>query len=246
MWWLGGGLLAALLGFIAWRARRARVENRPEEVETLSATDAPVAAEPAELVPPTAKRAEVARVKSETIEPAYFTPPPPSVPRAQLQLELRPRRAGINLLSATVESEVAVTNIGDAPAERVRVGVRLLSAHAGQDTELAELYAQPIGRPAAPPFALQPGETRALRAVAVLPHGDIRSMTAAGRPMFIPVVAVNAVYQAAEDLEGQTAQSFAVGVERVDSPKLAPFWLDAPARTTDQVAARPHAAAIAR
>jgi hypothetical protein len=52
------------------------------------------------------------------------------------------------------------------------------------------------------------------------------------------------LYRAAEDRDGQTAQSFAVGIERVDSPKLAPFWLDQPPRTVTEVGARAHGEAI--
>ncbi|WP_375427663.1 hypothetical protein [uncultured Sphingomonas sp.] len=212
-WWLGGGALALLGGWLTLRRRR---EGQPEARFV----------EPAE----------------QPIAPA--TPPPPPAPRARLALDLRPTRAGINLLSATVDCEVSVTNTGDAPAEGIRIGVRLFSAHADQDAELAAYQAQPVARPAVPPFGLAPGETRTLRAVAALPHVDIRPLSAAGRPMFVPVIALNALYSAAEDLGGQTARSFAVGIERADSPKLAPFWLDQPPRTVTEVAARAHGAAI--
>lgn len=172
--------------------------------------------------------------------------PPPAAasvsPRARLAIEFRPKRAGLNLLSATSENEISLTNIGDASADDIRVQVVLLSAHSGQDAELAELYAAPIQRPVVPAFALAPGETRTVTAVAALPRDSIRSLTAAGRPMFVPIVAVNVIYAGG----GQLAQAFAVGIERVDSAKLAPFWLDAPSRTYDQVAARPHAAALER
>ena len=213
-WWLGGGLLALLGGWLALRRRRDPVPA-PEYVE---------AADPVTPVP----------------RPA----PPPPAPRARLSLDVRPTRAGINLLSATVDCEVRVANTGDAPAEGIRVGVRLFSAHAGQDADLAAYHAAPVLRPATPLFALAPGETRAFRAVVALPHADIRPLDAAGRPMFVPVVAVNALYRAAEDRDGQVAQSFAVGIERVDSPKLAPFWLDQPARAVTKLGVRAHGAAI--
>ena len=173
------------------------------------------------------------------------TASPRPVARARLALAFRPLRAGLNLLSATSENEIVITNTGDAAAEDIRVLTRLVSAHAGQDAELAALYAAPIGRPTVPAFSLRPGEQRVLTSVAALPRDAIRSLSAAGRPMFVPIVAVNLTYATA-DLVGQLAQAFAIGVERVDSAKLAPFWLDAPPRTFDQVAARPHAAALER
>lgn len=150
------------------------------------------------------------------------------------------------MLTATVECEVTATNTGDAPAQDVRLGVSLLSAHAGQETELAELFASPVARPAAPPFALGPGEARTVRAVAVLPHAGIRAVEAGGRPIFAPMIAVNALYRAAEGVDGRAAQAFAVGEERAGSPKLAPFRLDRPVGSTSAVAARPHGAAVAR
>jgi hypothetical protein len=216
-WWIVVGALALLGALAAWRRSR----RRPETV-------VPVA--PAAVTP----------------SPPPAPPPPPPAPRARLAVELRPLRAGLNLLSATAECELLVSNEGDAPAEGVRLDVRLLSAHADQDVELAELRRQPIGRPSAPPFALGPGESRRVRVVAATPRADLKAMTAANRPMFVPVVAVNALYRAGDGSEGQTAQAFAIGVERVDSPKLAPFWLDQPPRTVDQVAARAHGAVFTR
>ena len=169
----------------------------------------------------------------------------PPVARARLAVGVRPTRAGLNLLTATVDGEVTIINTGDVPAHDIRAAVGLLSAHAGADTDLADLAAQPIGRPATPPFSLAPGEERRFRAVAALPHDAIRPMTAAGRPMFVPLVAVAVRYRDAA-AERQVAQGFVVGIERVDSVKLAPLWLDVPPRSFDNVAARPHAGAIER
>lgn len=168
-----------------------------------------------------------------------FVPMP--LPRARLMIALRPTRAGINLISATVACEVTLTNIGDAPADNVCAEIRLLSAYEGQEADLAAFHAE-AGRPAVPSFSLQPGQERQFRAVAALPHDAIRSVMAAGRPMFVPLVALSVRFRDGAAAR-QVAQAFAVGVERVDSAKLAPFWLDAPARQYDAVAARAHGAA---
>lgn len=178
----------------------------------------------------------------EADEPA---PMPNAVPtpstRARLTIALRPTRAGINLISATVACEVTLTNTGDAPADDIRAEVRLLSAYDGQEADLAAFYAE-AGRPAVPAFSLQPGQERHFRAVAALPHDAIRPVMAAGRPMFVPLVALSVRFRDGAATRG-VAQAFAVGVERVDSAKLAPFWLDAPARQYEGVAARAHGAA---
>ncbi|MGJ3625791.1 hypothetical protein AB5I41_29830 [Sphingomonas sp. MMS24-JH45] len=79
--------------------------------------------------------------------------------------------------------------------------------------------------------------------MATLPRGDIAVVTVGERPMFVPVAAVGVRYRSGE-VAGQTAAAFAIGVEREGAAKLAPFWLDAPARMHDTVAARPHVLSI--
>ncbi|RZM12194.1 MAG: hypothetical protein EOP68_01600 [Sphingomonas sp.] len=215
--WMLGAALLVIAGLGLWLARRQRT---PEDA-AIEAVEPPVA-------PP---------VRAEGMPP-----PPPPLPVATLALRFEPRRVGFNMLSATVEGEVTVVNEGAAPVEDIRVRTALLGAHAGQDADLAAFLAEPMGRPVVPAFTLGAGEARTLRVVAAVPRDAMRTMVAAGRPMFVPVLAI--------DLRGagglQVAQGFAVGVERVDSAKLAPFWLDVPDRAYAEVAARPHGAALVR
>lgn len=172
------------------------------------------------------------------IEPVVEPAAAPA-PAARLVLALRPTRAGLNLISVTVDAEVTLTNTGDVPAEDVRAELRLMSAHGEQDAELAAFYAEAVLRPATPPFTLQPGEERRFRAITALAHSAVRAIEAGGRPMFVPLVALSVRYRDAA-VERRTGQAYAVGVERVDSAKLAPFWLDVPAKSYDSIAARPH------
>lgn len=169
----------------------------------------------------------------------------PATPRARLTVEVRPTRAGLNLLSATCEAEAVIRNVGDAPAENIRVEMRLLDAHADLDADLAQLWEAAAGRPAVAPFALAPREGMPVSAIVALPRESIRSLTATGRPMMIPVFAVNLRYDSAGTAM-QTAQAFVVGVERVDSSKLAPFWLDVAPRMFTNIAVRAHAPALER
>jgi hypothetical protein len=211
-----------------------------------AATATPVEPKATPAAPAVATVPTTAIAAPKFLEPRAKTPPPPpAAPRARVTCDLRPLRAGLNLLSATVECELVVTNTGTAPAEAIRTGVALLTAHAGQDTDLARFNAAPIGRPATPPFALAPGESRTIRTVVAIARDAIQTMTAANRPMFVPVVATNILYATAGD-DAQTARAWVVGIERVDSAKLAPFWLDAPARMFTTVAARPHGAEFER
>ncbi len=177
--------------------------------------------------------------------PAMLDPLPVTAERARVTMTLHPRRAGLNLLSATVEAELLLRNEGVAPAAAIRVGALLMGAAAGPPGDVGPLFAQPVGRPVTPPFALPPGEERRLRLVVARSRAEIEPLEAGGRPMFVPVVAVNVLYDAG-GMQGQTAQAFAVGVERVDSAKLAPLWLDQPARMFDAIGSRAYAAGVVR
>ncbi|MDR6145126.1 hypothetical protein QE363_000919 [Sphingomonas sp. SORGH_AS870] len=226
---IGTGLAALLIGiWLGRRSRPARAQSAPmprpepaaEPVATRSAAPDPRPAAPApEPIAPPAPPA---------LPPL---PPEPSF----LAVEARPLRVGLNMLSATIEAEVTVRNTGATPIGRVAVDLRLLSAHAGLDEQLVELAYQPQGRPVVPPFALAPGESRTVRGVTALPREAIHVIDAAGRPMFVPILAA-----AAHTDWGVARCTYAVGLARADSTKLSPIWLDQPGRMYDQIAARPH------
>ena len=258
--WLSLAVIVVVLAAL-WVLRRKPRDRRQAQAEVVFE---PVAPTPEPVVPETVTRpaatppaapvapAIPAAVPATAVAaPSFLEPrakaPPPvaALPRARLSCELRPLRAGLNLLSATAECDLVVTNSGTAPAEAIRTGVALLTAHAGQDSDLAQFNAAPIARPVAPPFALAPGETRTIRTIVAVAREAIQTMTAANRPMFVPVVAANIIYRTAGD-EAQIARAWVVGIERTDSAKLAPFWLDGPAKMFTSVAARPHATIFER
>lgn len=160
-------------------------------------------------------------------------------------MSLVARRAGLNLLSAIADVEVEVRNDGEGDAGEVAVALHLLGASAGQDEALGQLFAARAAPPAIPPFALAPGEVRTVRTTLSLSRAAIVPLAAGDRQMFVPVVAVDVRYDLPEGGQGQTAAAYMVGAVRPGGDKLAPFWLDAPPRTLDDVAARPHALSIA-
>ncbi len=223
-WW-AGALIAALL--LAGVAIAARLLVRRRQAE---GSGAEVKSEVAETLP---------------VTPAFapsLAPDRPAVPR--LTIDFRPSRAGINLLTATVMGEILLANTGEVPVERVLVDARLISAHDGQDGEIAAIHAGPLGRALAPALALAPGETRRLSVVAALPHAGIRPIQAGSRAMFVPVIVITAALDV-NGVPARAGRAFVVGIEREGSAKLAPIWLDDNARMHDRLAARPHGEGIA-
>ena len=237
-WLIGLAVVLGLGGAGAWWWRRRRADAADEPVTPTA---------PAPIPKPQPVRPRTPAASPAT--PPAPVPAPISAPagdRGRLSLSLHPRRAGLNLLSATVEAELVVRNDGSAPAQAIRIGAALIGATPGQGDEIAPVFDQPVVRPAIPPFALGPGEERRIRLVVAQARADIVPLTAGGRTLFVPVVAVNALYDAGAGIAGQSARGFAVGVERVDSAKLAPFWLDQPARMHEQLAVRPYGAGVER
>ncbi len=254
-------LVCGVVWLLQRRPRTAKLEDHRADVrETVDpAPDASIVQPPAEtggdvadtpssprpVTPAVPAAVAIPPAAAEPAAPRFLEPRAPARARARLSIELRPLRAGLNLLSATAECQIVVTNTGVEPASGIRIHANLLTAHAGQDADLAAINAAPVTRPATAPFALAAGESRVVRTVSAIPRDAIHGMTAANRPMFVPIVAVNILYDSG-DGPAQTARAWAIGVERVDSAKLAPFWLDAPARMYDNIAARPHAVAVDR
>ncbi|WP_375286888.1 hypothetical protein, partial [Sphingomonas sp.] len=242
--WLIGlaivALLAAVLFTWRWRVEAKRREARRDIRVPTGPMPPPkpqAAADPAQFWTPAAPR--------RATPPAESPAATPPAERAQLALDLVARRAGLNLLSAIVEVEVAVRNEGRGEAGEVSVALHLLGASAGQDEALGALFAAPPAPSAQPPFALAPGETRTVRSTLTVSRAAIIPLAAGDRQMFVPVVAVDVRYTLPGGGQGQTAGAYMIGATRPDGDKLVPFWLDAPPRTLDDVAARPHALSIA-
>lgn len=214
----------------AWFYRRALNERRemPGEGEASPPLPQALAAAPASPPAPPVQRHT-----------------PASTARPRLEVAFRPRRAGTNLTSAAVDYELVVRNTGTLPAYDVRLGVDLVTAGNDHDAQLRALFDQGIERPATPPFDLAAGAERTVRAMVMLPKDAITVVSVRGRPMFVPMVAVNALYRW-DGGTGQTASSHVVGIERTAGERMRPFWLDVTPRMHDVVSERPHVVTVQR
>lgn len=227
VWLILAVLVALAAGGLALLGCRRRVIELEEPIVTVEDTAPPARASPNFLDP--------------TPAPAPISVP---VERAWIEPTVVPRRAGVNMVTATVDVDVTLHNAGTVAATRVRVDIRLLSASTGQDAELGMLFATPIDRPAVAAFDLAPGDSRTIRKVVTLPRAAIVVLTAGGRPMFVPVLALNVTYGLPDGATGQSAAAYAIGIERAGAAKLAPFWLDGPSRMHEALGIRPHALSL--
>lgn len=192
------------------------------------------------------RRAPVRAVPRQVPASSPAPEPVAAEPRATVEVSFRTVRAGLNLLSATAEGVFVIANRGDRPATGIRFGALLLPGHAQLDGELADLWVGGVTRPVVPPFALAPGEEREVHHTLTLPRGAIEPLMTGGRPMFVPVVAISAVYDRGNGEEGQAGRAWVLGIARPGSDRLAPLWLDETPRNRDDMAARPHTARVDR
>jgi hypothetical protein len=79
--------------------------------------------------------------------------------RAEIDLRMRPVRAGVEGADARVEFELTVDNTGSAPAEDVRVSTWLLAAG---PSEAEQALIAPAGHADTPAVTLAAGEARTL------------------------------------------------------------------------------------
>jgi hypothetical protein len=200
-WLLAGLLLVGALAFFALRGRR-RTDVYDEVYEP-----APVA-EPAIAAAPVAAAASAAR--------------------PELELAMRPVRAGVSGDDARVEFELTVDNRGPVPAEDVRISTWMLAAGS---SEAESALIVPRDHADTPPVTIGAGQTRTLEASVALPTSQVEG------DAVLPVVVADARYRLPDGSEGRTSASFAVGVP--DGEELAHFGIDNPSGLHEGVVARP-------
>lgn len=245
---LGGG------AFIAW-SRRGRRQRYGDAGRMAFAGLMPDAeAEPAPF-PPARPRPDPVPPRAQPAPAPAPKPAPAPVPasdglikstglKPELNVQFQPDRTVITEREVMVQFDVILTNSGSAPARDVLVEARLVSAHAGQDQEIAAFFHQPqaTGDRMA---AIAPLGKIALKSAVRLPLDQLHSFEAAGRKLFVPLVAFNILFRSGTG-EGQASASFLVGRGSDEDEKLAPFRLDLGPRIFRGLSARPHSMGLTR
>ncbi|TMJ14280.1 MAG: hypothetical protein E6G94_09975 [Alphaproteobacteria bacterium] len=220
-----GGLALLALGFFVLRSRRRAVEERVAEPIYLSSRDE--APEP--FVPPVA-------VPEAAPEPE---------PRPWLELEFKPGKIAATDERASLDYELAVKNMGGAPARNVRIEARMINAGRQQDQEINAFFQAPGEKAVRAPRPLPPGDAVVYRDTVGLPKTEVREVEIQGRRLFIPLVAFNVIYDFGDGQTGQTSMSYLVGREaEPPSEKMAAFRLDLGPRIWRSVGFRPNPLAL--
>jgi hypothetical protein len=222
-----GGLALLALGFYVLRSRRRAVEERVAEPIYLSSSDE--ASEP--FVPPVAVPEAV--------------PAPEPEPRPWLELEFKPGKIAATDERASLDYELAVKNMGGAPARNVRIEARMINAGRQQDQEINAFFQTPGDKAVRAPRPLPPGDSVVYRDTVSLAKAEVREVEIQGRRLFIPLVAFNVVYDYGDGRTGQTSMSYLVGREaEPPSEKMAAFRLDLGPRIWRSVGFRPNPLAL--
>ena len=221
------------------RAQEAELEQADEEASSFVAEEVPPALD-VPIIPP----------ERELVAPAVVAPiikaVPPAAPalqkpRPRIQLAFKPAAASATDERAAVQFVLTVANVGNAPARRVRIEARMFAMGEDHDAALAAFFAAPLERATSIASSIPPGISTDLRTQVTLPRAAVRPIRHADRMLFVPVVAINLLYEWDDGEAGQTAMSYVIGREnRPPVAKMAPFRLDQGPRVYREVGHREH------
>jgi len=182
------------------------------------------------------------------VEPAPVAAAPPArprpapIPRPWLELSLKAERASFTAAEAELQFELEIANKGKSDARNLRIDVKMFNGGAEQDKEIGAFF-RTAGRETTKlslPVA-EAGVTGVIHGRVTLALEDMRAMRLDERLLFIPVVAVNALYDWGEGRTGQTSKSYVIGRELQEpSAKMGAFRVDQGPRVWRTVGQRPH------
>jgi LPXTG-motif cell wall-anchored protein len=221
--WLegAGAVLVVLLGLLWWRRRRAHLRVRAEALEEVRIA---AAAPP----PPPAPRPAASRS-----DPAD---------RPWLEIALRAERATFNQAETLVQFELDIINAGASAARDVRIDVKLFNAGAEQDQEIGAFF-HTAGRETARVNlpGIEPKVNGTIRGEVGMARDAMRAVRLDERLLYIPVIAVNVLYDYGEGQTGQTSKSYVVGRElQQPGEKMGAFRVDQGPRVWRTVGQRQH------
>nr|WP_294849574.1 hypothetical protein [uncultured Sphingomonas sp.] len=190
-------------------------------------TPAPRPAPPA----PTPPRTDDGLIVSRALRPA-------------LTIEFQPDRLLVNDKEVAIQFDIILNNEGAAPARDVLVEAILVTAHAGQDQQIARFFQSPIGE-GDRIAGIAPLGRVALKSIVRLPIDQVQRFKVDDRELFVPLVAFNILFRSAAG-EGHASASFLVGRGTSDDVKLSPFRIEPGHKIISGLSARSHSTGLSR
>ena len=244
--WILAVLAALGAGLWYWRRRPALA----------GPADDPVAGAPRPAVPPPAPRAATSPAPRPAPAPEPARPTLPAGPRAASPLVNRAageRRAVVGMAldirgirfapdHVVVAFSLHLINQGILPATGLMVRIALNQGSAMPEVVLGRFFDGAGGSVLRDDMTLDAGAGEELTTEVMLPRAAIEPLMIGGKPMLVPVIALDVTYHWDGEGEafGQNAGSFVLGREQgaSGSDKLAPLALDRAAYQVDRPGAR--------
>jgi hypothetical protein len=180
--------------------------------------------------------------EEERARKAVETVRPEPQPRPWLELDLKAERLSSTNAESLVQFELEITNSGQAPARNLRIDVKMFNAGDQQDQEIGAFF-KTAGRESTKCSlpGIHAGQTGAIRGEVAMAREEMRAVILDNRYLFIPVIAVNALYDYGDGQTGQTSKSYVVGRElETPSEKMGAFRVDQGPRIWRSVGQRQH------
>ncbi|HKX92860.1 MAG TPA: hypothetical protein VJM15_10615 [Sphingomicrobium sp.] len=179
--------------------------------------------------------------------PAPAPPPPPKAPTAKpsgivstrlrpwIEIGFAPIGCSVDDDRVLIDFEVELFNSGAGPARDILVEASMFNAGPTQDRDIGAFFAKPVGE-GERIQVLPPLQRITFRSALVAPRTNIQQFELAGRKLFVPLVAFNAIYRWSGG-DGQTSSGYLLGREG-KSDKLGPLRLDLGPRAFTNLASR--------
>jgi hypothetical protein len=155
--------------------------------------------------------------------------------RPWVEIGFHPLRCVVDEEKVTVDFELELFNSGSAPARAVLAEASLFTAGPAQDQQIGSFFANPVGE-GERIVAIAPLQRVTVRTQVFARREQVQLYEVAGRQVFVPVVAFNALYKWAGG-DGQTSVSYLLGRD-TKGEKMSPFRVDLGPRIFRGVAAR--------
>jgi hypothetical protein len=140
-----------------------------------------------------------------------------------VEIDLGVQEISFDADQAVLRIDLRVSNGGTGLARDIAIEGVTTNAGEDQAAALAAFFERP-GGPQVAISELGPLSERTLSHELRMPRSAIRAYVAQGRTLFVPIVAVNAVYRTAAG-DGRTGAAFLAGRDLPGSDKLAPLLL---------------------